>query len=175
MTKTSRWVVLFMCLLPLTSADARYYDPKTGTFLQEDSEDTAAIILRRQRASPQRSGFQVDESVPSVSSQRLNPYPYVENNPVNRVDPFGLFPAEGLLRQPWLSPVTPPGLTPFDSADATVCSVATQAQAASEVQCQLVDQSETVCQYKCSDGSFKVLDRRRVGGVCPPVIVYRYP
>lgn len=174
MRKTSSWIALLVCLLPITSADARYYDPQTGRFLQEDSEDTTAIILRRQRAATRRSGFQIDEVIPSVSPQQLNPYPYVENNPVNLVDPLGLFPTEQLLSGSGLGHVTPLGpLTPFGSADAAVCSAA--AEGAREVQCWLVDQSETVCQYKCSDGTFKVLDRRRVGGVCPPVIIYRYP
>ena len=47
-------------LLPTSLADARYYDPKTGRFLQED---------------------------PVWSP---NPYSYVRNNPVNLIDPFGL-------------------------------------------------------------------------------------
>ena len=156
-------------LLLASHADARYYDPKDGRFLQEDAENTATMILRRQNAATR-------------DPQQLNLYPYVENNPVNLVDPLGLFPAEQLLRAPipltgstlgWNS-ATPLGpVTPLNSTDGTMCSVA--AEGAREVQCQLVDQSETICQYQCSDGTFKVLNKRQVGGTCPPTILYQYP
>ncbi len=46
---------------------ARYLDPRTGTFLQEDP--VAGFLF-----------------IP----QSLNQYPYVENNPINFTDPFGL-------------------------------------------------------------------------------------
>ncbi len=48
---------------------ARYYDPQTGRFLQADPVF------------------------------HLNPYPYVDNNPINFTDPLGLFMAKGTIKK----------------------------------------------------------------------------
>ncbi len=55
---------------------ARYYDPKLGRFLTEDPLPLAARPV-----------------------EETNAYVYVRNNPVNRVDPFGL--QSGDLRNEW--------------------------------------------------------------------------
>ena len=52
---------LIICLLPITSAEARYYNAKTGRFLTRDGVDG-------------------DDS---------NRYSYVENDPINYIDPYG--------------------------------------------------------------------------------------
>lgn len=59
-------VVGILCLLPVDFAEARYYDAKTGRFLNEDPRD----------------GF-------LSRPQTKNRYIYVENNPIILVDPFG--------------------------------------------------------------------------------------
>ena len=51
-------------LLPISLAEARYYDPKTGRFLQEDPVEFA--------------------------DRHMNRYRYARNNPVNFADPWGL-------------------------------------------------------------------------------------
>ena len=64
---SSVWLMFILCLLPTTLAEARYYDPKTGRFLQEDKAPL----------------------VPDTP-EGLNVYPYVSNNPTSFVDPEGL-------------------------------------------------------------------------------------
>lgn len=58
------WLLLATCLVPVSLAEARYYDPKTGRFLQEDPVEFA--------------------------DRHMNRYRYVRNNPVNFTDPWGL-------------------------------------------------------------------------------------
>lgn len=64
MMKVIVWVVFVACLMPTLLAEARYYDPDTGRFLQEDPV-----------------GFDAGP----------NPYEFVGNNPVVNTDPFGLY------------------------------------------------------------------------------------
>lgn len=60
------WFVVAACLVPTLRAEARYYDPKTGRYLQEDSVGS------------------------SVSTpEQHNPYPYAQNRPTVFIDPYG--------------------------------------------------------------------------------------
>ncbi|OGX35201.1 MAG: hypothetical protein A3B73_04420 [Omnitrophica WOR_2 bacterium RIFCSPHIGHO2_02_FULL_63_39] len=63
---------------------SRYYDPKIGRFLQEDPEQPGQVRVQGGRV------VVIKPSAPSLVSQRLNPYVYVSNNPINLVDPYGL-------------------------------------------------------------------------------------
>ena len=69
---------------------ARYYDPKIGRFLQPDPLDMAMVILIRQYFSTGFSGNLLYEYVLENPLIVSNSYPYVENNPINWVDPWGL-------------------------------------------------------------------------------------
>lgn len=72
----------------------RYYDPETGRFLSKD-------------AFP---GYVTDP-------QTVNPYPYVQNNPVNRIDPTGLFtPPEYILGKGYISGPGGPAATAIGAA-----------------------------------------------------------
>ncbi|MBI4355286.1 MAG: RHS repeat-associated core domain-containing protein [Candidatus Omnitrophica bacterium] len=67
---------------------ARYYDPKTGRFLQEDPVNTASLQL------PEKVTRFSSALVPSLEGllkhpQFLNLNMYVVNNPTNRTDPHG--------------------------------------------------------------------------------------
>jgi len=133
----------------------RYWDPHTGRFLQEDP-----------------IGFLSGEVnfysyVGSVGKPLLetNLYLYAGNNPVNFTDPFGEQPVGIGIGLPPLPGVDIPLPDPFtDKTDPTVCPVESEDEG-EEVVCTLVDQSEEICQYRCSDGGFVNLNRRRLGGV----------
>lgn len=86
-------IVLVGCLAIPAFVEARYYDPKTGRFLQRDPETPGQVRVRKNKV-------EVVKPAPSpTNSQDLHPYTYVGNNPVNFVDPFG---EQGV----------PPGLVP---------------------------------------------------------------
>jgi len=70
---------------------ARYYDPKIGRFLSTDPLDMAMVILIRQylpRSNNSGLLYHYSISNPLMIS---NVYLYVGNNPVNWVDPLGLY------------------------------------------------------------------------------------
>ncbi len=133
----------------------RYRDPLTGRFMQED---------------------------PVFN---INLYPYARNNPVNFTDPFGEQPfgrclmcgvtslgfGSSLPPLPGVDIPLPNPLT--DKKGTTVCPLESDEAEGGEVVCNLVDQSEDNCQYQCSDGGFVNLNRKRLGGTCPPTIIYR--
>jgi len=76
------WFVFVACLTPTLLVEARYYDPKTGRFLQQDPEVPGQARIQRGRAGIiQPSAF--------IDTQSLNSYVYVTNNPVLVTDPFG--------------------------------------------------------------------------------------
>jgi len=77
-------VVCAACLVPTQLAEARYYDPETGRFLQEDPEAPGQVRVQGGRV------VVIKPSPPSTNPQRLNPYVYVRNNPINLIDPYGL-------------------------------------------------------------------------------------
>ena len=61
---------------------ARYYDPVLGRFLSADT-----VVQGQVTGRATGDGRQADIGTPAP--QALNPYSYVENNPINRVDPSG--------------------------------------------------------------------------------------
>ena len=75
------WSVIAVCLVRASLAEARYYDPQTGSFLQEDPEQPGEVRVQGGRV------VVIKPSAPSMTPQHLNPYAYVTNNPVNLVDP----------------------------------------------------------------------------------------
>jgi RHS repeat-associated protein len=79
---------------------ARYYDPRTGKFLTRDPIGFAG------------GDTNVYRYVDSVGKPLLdtNRYRYVGNDPVNWVDPFGLY------RSHWLLRATVPGQIAWDEA-----------------------------------------------------------
>lgn len=69
----SRLIPLVLAILFLSGgpASARYYEASTGRFLQEDPILLPMPVF--------------------TNTQSVNKYNYVESNPINRVDPLGLF------------------------------------------------------------------------------------
>lgn len=70
-------ILLVLMVAFQTNSEARYYDPVEGRFI-----------------SPDPIGF----------LGGINPYVYTENNPINMIDPFGLYPGQ--------LPPAPPGYDP---------------------------------------------------------------
>lgn len=78
------WTAFIIYVFSIGLAEARYYDPETGRFLQEDREAPGQVRVQGGRV------VVIKPSAPSMRPQRLNPYVYVTNNPINLVDPYGL-------------------------------------------------------------------------------------
>ncbi len=74
------------CLLMPALADARYYNSKTGRFLQRDPESPGRVRVQNGRV------VVLNPSAPVTDSLDPNLYLYVRNNPINFVDPYGLLP-----------------------------------------------------------------------------------
>ncbi len=152
----------------------REYDPESGFYYS------------RRRYYDWRTGrFINPDPLGRLSAENL--YVYVKNNPVNFTDPFGEQPVGGCLTCGGASLGAGIGLPPLPGVDIplpdpstgkkdeTVCPVESEddQEEGKEVVCHLVDQSEDICQYQCSDGGFVNLNRKRLGEVCPPVIIHR--
>jgi len=82
--KLIAWLIVVGCVVPAMFAEARYYDPETGRFLQEDPEQPGQVRVQGGRV------VVIKPSASSMTSQRLNPFVYVRNNPINLIDPYGL-------------------------------------------------------------------------------------
>ncbi len=97
-------IILAGCLMMPAFVDARYYDPKTGRFIQRDPETPGQVRVRKNKAEV------VNPTPPSTNSLDVNPYTYVGNNPINFVDPFGEQGVPpGLVSRVGVPPI-PPGL-----------------------------------------------------------------
>lgn len=68
MKRMITWCIFTACLAPTLLAEARYYDPDTGRFLQED---------------------EIPPYFDPINETNL--YLYTGNNPVSRIDPLGLW------------------------------------------------------------------------------------
>ena len=74
-------MVLMGTIFFTVPAESRYYDPQIGRFLQRDP------IAVQDMIEP------ISESVVRApfNSQFINLYAFVGNNPINRIDPYGLY------------------------------------------------------------------------------------
>jgi RHS repeat-associated protein len=141
---------------------ARYLDPRTGTFLQEDPIAKLSVASR---------------------------YVYVNNNPLNFIDPYGEQPiptcavcgepgtvtALGLPGLPRIPPPLPPppSAQVQERKDVTTCPAEDQ-DAGEAVICERIDRGPTVCIYNCN-GRIVTIPPPVPGeeGSCPRTIIYR--
>jgi len=82
-------IVLIVTLLFAIPVEARYYDPKIGRFLQEDPVGESSPSRKEDVHTRIGNPFTISGYIKSINE--INPYLYVGNNPINRIDPFGLW------------------------------------------------------------------------------------
>jgi RHS repeat-associated protein len=74
----------------------RYYDPRTGRYMTPDPLHLGSVHLAKGNIATVLPAFLLYEYGLS-NPQALNLYPYVENNPLNFHDPYGLFSIRSVL------------------------------------------------------------------------------
>lgn len=84
MAKKFLHVLFLALLLGLTSAAQAFYDPTTGRWLNRDPLGDEAFLQEQMRGKP------FEEQVNLQSESFKNPYRFVDNDPLNKFDPFGL-------------------------------------------------------------------------------------
>lgn len=93
---------------------------------EQYDEETGLIYLRNRYYDPEVGRFMTKDPFPGFvdAPQTVNPYPYVGNNPVNQVDPLGLFFLRGNCTGPGrlIDPEThQPYVIGIDPADTLAC------------------------------------------------------
>jgi len=69
----------------------RDYCPRIGRYLEPDPLNAGSIVLLRQALKTRDFFDELPQTALGYANDIINLYPYVLNNPVNRIDTYGLF------------------------------------------------------------------------------------